>query len=90
MRNSSLAQILSVVVAAIVLTWVESGDAQESAMLPASDATAKDNANAPEDWAVHGQTTFTSQYHPAFRSPYRGANSLDPGSRGNETFDATL
>jgi high affinity Mn2+ porin len=90
MRNSSLAQILSVVVAAIVLAWVEPGNAQESAVLPASDATAKDNANAPEDWAVHGQTTFTTQYHPAFRSPYRGANSLDPGSRGNETFDATL
>jgi high affinity Mn2+ porin len=43
-----------------------------------------------ESWAVHGQATFTDQYHPAFRSPYRGANSLDPGSRGNETFDATL
>ena len=43
-----------------------------------------------ESWAVHGQATFTDQYHPAFRSPYRGANSLDPGSLGNETFDATL
>jgi high affinity Mn2+ porin len=45
---------------------------------------------APEDWAVHGQATFIEQYHPAFRSPYRGPNSLDPGSRGDETFDATL
>lgn len=43
-----------------------------------------------EDWSMHGQLTFVDQYHPAFRSPYRGANSLDPGSRGNETFDATL
>jgi high affinity Mn2+ porin len=43
-----------------------------------------------ETFAIHGQATFTDQYHPAFRSPYRGANSLDPGSRGNETFDATL
>jgi len=42
------------------------------------------------DWAVGGQVTHVWQYHPAFRSPYRGANSLDPGSRGNETFDATL
>jgi high affinity Mn2+ porin len=42
------------------------------------------------DWDVHGQATFVDQYHPAFRSPYRGTNSLDPGSRGNETVDATL
>jgi high affinity Mn2+ porin len=45
---------------------------------------------AAERWAVHGQATFVEQYHPAFRSPYRGTNSFDPGSRGNETFDATL
>ena len=43
-----------------------------------------------ERWSLHGQATFVDQYHPAFRSPYRGPNSLDPGSRGNETFDATL
>lgn len=42
-----------------------------------------------EDWALHGQSTFIEQYHPAFRSPYRGPNSLDPGSRGNETFNVT-
>lgn len=53
-------------------------------------ALAEDNVLVPESWALHGQATFTDQYHPAFRSPYRGANSLDPGSRGNETFDATL
>jgi high affinity Mn2+ porin len=44
----------------------------------------------PEDWAIHGQATFEDQYHPAFRSELRGQNSLDPGSRGDETFDATL
>lgn len=43
-----------------------------------------------ERWAIHGQATFVVQYHPAFRSPYRGTNSLDPGSRGNETVDITL
>ena len=51
---------------------------------------ADDSVPDPESWALHGQATFTDQYHPAFRSPYRGAGSLDPGSRGNETFDATL
>lgn len=44
----------------------------------------------PETWAIHGQATFVDQYHPAFRSPYRGPNSLDPGSRGDETIDMTL
>ena len=48
-------------------------------------------AAAPDEaWALHGQATFEDQYHPAFASPYRGQNSLDPGSRGDETFDATL
>lgn len=41
------------------------------------------------DWAMHGQTTFLSQYAPPFRSPYRGANSLDSNA-GRETWDATL
>ena len=49
-----------------------------------------DDAPPPESWAIHGQATFVDQYHPAFRSPYRGRNSLDPGSRGNETVDVTL
>jgi high affinity Mn2+ porin len=43
-----------------------------------------------DDWAIHGQISFVDQYHPAFTSPYRGTNSLDPGSRGNETIDITL
>ena len=53
-------------------------------------ALAVDSGTPSESWAVHGQATHLWQYHPGFRSPYRGANSLDPGSRGNETFDATL
>ena len=42
-----------------------------------------------ESWALYGQATFIEQYHPAFRSAYRGANSLDPGSRGDETVNVT-
>lgn len=45
---------------------------------------------ASEDWAIHGQFTSVTQFHPSFTSPYRGANSLDPGNRGDETMDATL
>lgn len=40
--------------------------------------------------SVNGQATFVEQYHPAFHSPYRGANSLDPGSRGDETFAVSV
>lgn len=47
-------------------------------------------ADDAPDWVVLGQATFVDQYHPGFHSPYRGTNSLDPGSRGNETFDATV
>jgi high affinity Mn2+ porin len=41
-------------------------------------------------WAIHGQTTVTEQGTIAFPSPYRGTNSLDPGTRGRETVDVTL
>lgn len=47
-------------------------------------------APEPESWAIHGQATFFDQYHPGFRSPYRGPQSLDPGSRGLQTLDVTL
>ncbi len=61
---------------------------------PQSDiSTASPAAGTPplsEDWAIHGQSTFTEIYQPAFRSPYRGPQSLDPGSRGRETWDVTL
>ena len=42
-----------------------------------------------DDWIIHGQTTYVSQYAPPFRAPYRGANSLDSNA-GRETWDATL
>ncbi len=47
-------------------------------------------ADEAETWSLHGQATFVEQYHPAFKSAFRGPNSLDPGSRGNETFDLTV
>ena len=45
---------------------------------------------ASQDWAVHGQVTNIWQYHPEFRSPYQGQNSLDHLEHTNETTDATL
>ena len=57
---------------------------------PAVAQTASPADAAPQAWAVHGQATFVDQATLAFRSPYRGPNSLDPAARGRETFDATL
>lgn len=61
----------------LFLSWV-------SAFFSPNAASAVDLAEAHEDeaWAVHGQATLVEQYHPAFKSPYRGHNSLDPGVLG--------
>ncbi|WP_316163457.1 carbohydrate porin [Bradyrhizobium sp. SZCCHNRI20481] len=42
-----------------------------------------------DNFAVHGQTTITTQYDFPFRAPYAGRNSLDPNI-GRETFDLDL
>jgi high affinity Mn2+ porin len=41
-----------------------------------------------DGWALHGQTTYVSQYAPPFHAPYSGANSLESNA-GRETWDAT-
>ncbi len=54
-------------------------------------ATGPGDGTAPAAVAnLHGQFTTVVQYHPAFTSPYRGPNSLDPGNSGRETVDLTL
>jgi high affinity Mn2+ porin len=58
-------------------------------LLPVATGPAVADDAAPV-WSLHGQAVFVDQYHPAFRSPYRGPNSLDPGSQGRETLSATL
>jgi high affinity Mn2+ porin len=59
---------------------------------PQGEAVTPEEASqvTPEQWAVHGQTTTTWLLQPAFRSPYQGAQSLNPSANGRETFDATL
>ncbi len=54
---------------------------------PAADADAAPAmfAHSESDrWWISGQANFISQWHPAFRSPYQGVNSLTP-----EAQDAT-
>ena len=41
------------------------------------------------NWAIHGQTTYTQQYALPFRSPYVGPQSLVP-DQARQTWDATL
>jgi high affinity Mn2+ porin len=47
-------------------------------------------ADAPQAWSLHGQFTAVSQFHPAFDSPYQGANSLSPAFSEKETTDLTV
>jgi|HubBroStandDraft_6_1064221.scaffolds.fasta_scaffold02562_6 high affinity Mn2+ porin len=43
-----------------------------------------------ENWAIHGQATNVWLLQPAFRSPYRGTQSLRAGANGRETVDVTV
>jgi|GEM_PF-5770937 len=44
---------------------------------------------APEAFPIHGQATFVDQANLAFRSSYRGPNSLSEKANGRETVDVT-
>jgi high affinity Mn2+ porin len=44
----------------------------------------------PENWAIHGQATFTPMFQPAFRSSCQGPLSLSSAANGRETADVTL
>jgi high affinity Mn2+ porin len=63
--------------------------APQNAPGPMTQAAPTDDTGA-ELWAIHGQSTFTEQFQPAFHSPYQGPQSLSPAANGRETFDATI
>ena len=44
----------------------------------------------PDSWAVSGQFTGLSQYHPSFTAPYSGKNSLNSDNLSSATADLTL
>lgn len=46
--------------------------------------------DAAAAWNLHVQANNVTQWHPSFRAPYSGTNSLQPDSRSAETTDATL
>lgn len=61
-----------------------------STLAAATDSGVTPESSTQEEWAVHGQLTNVTQWHPAFRSPYSGANSLEANGRSEETTDITL
>jgi high affinity Mn2+ porin len=48
-----------------------------------------DRSATPQDFAFHGQLTFTAQGNLAFHAPYSGPQSLPPIAEGRETTDVT-
>jgi high affinity Mn2+ porin len=85
---------VSILVAIGCLAWPMIGAAQmvgPTPQPPGIPVTPEQAAAVtPQNWAVHGQSTFTWYLQPAFRSPYQGPQSLAPAANGRETFDATL
>ncbi len=85
---------VSILAAIGCLGWPMSGAAQmvgPTPQPPGIPVTPEQAAAVtPQNWAIHGQSTFTWYLQPAFRSPYQGAQSLLPYANGRETFDATL
>jgi len=69
----------------------EPASTEDSPAASASAAAHDGSGSAePEAWNAHGQFTFVRQFHPSFRSPYQGANSLRPEHSAEQTADLTL
>ena len=60
----------------------------EPALLP--DLAAQQQALEAAGWMLRGQSTFVQQFHPAFRAPYRGDNSLGAGDQGRNTLSLDI
>jgi len=90
---SSLILLLLIALAPMVAGAAALPDQDGTAALLAaasSSAQAERDSAPSEAWGLHSQFTWTTQYHPSFRSPYQGRNSMDPGNSGRETIDLTL
>lgn len=78
---ANLATRLSIVAGMLIALLVPPTHAEDAA----------GDTSSPREWfSIHGQFTNVTQYHARFKSPFRGANSLDPAPRANETINATL
>jgi high affinity Mn2+ porin len=81
-------------IAAVIILCPLLSRGQTAAPTPQPESVPATPEDAGQDtqrqWAVHGQTTTTWMFQPAFRSPYQGPQSLNPSALGRETVDATL
>jgi len=57
---------------------------------PSPEHPADEGTPENAQWTVHGQFTNLTQWHPTFRSPYSGPNSLQANGSAEETTDLTL
>jgi high affinity Mn2+ porin len=77
-----------------ILCWPGISDAQLVAPTPQPPGIPLTPEQAaelqPENFAIHGQATFTWELQPGFRSPYQGPQSLSAAANGRETIDVTL
>jgi len=78
----------------MVVRWLRLGLLLVLALAPCSGAAEEPGFNplslSPDDWSIHGQGTFVGQGRLAIRSPYQGANSLQPQGEFQETITVTL
>lgn len=89
-RLAAAQLLLAAVLLASAPARADDGPGPESAAPTPRTATPESAGPIEEQrWAFHAQTTLTEQFHPGFESPYRGPQSLDPGARGDETWDLT-
>jgi len=89
--NGIVRDLTNRVIAATILCWPFVCHAQvtgpASEPRPDAAATPKDPETAPEQWAIHGQTTTTWQLQPAFARPIRGRRaSVRPPTGGKRSM----
>ncbi|TDG30409.1 carbohydrate porin [Paracraurococcus ruber] len=86
---------------ALLLTWpafAQHGGGRGTGAPPAEpdtpaifpDLAARQAALEEAGWMLRGQSTFVQQFHPAFRAPYRGENSLGAGAQGRNTLSLDI
>ena len=94
MKSGPVIHALACALCAILISAnAIAGNSTETAYARDTDASVEPSGptrDAPEQASLHGQFTYVVQYHPSFRSPYSGTNSLYPGGSGKETADLTF
>jgi high affinity Mn2+ porin len=88
-KNPAVPRVLALLAALLCLAPGPARAQADAAAAPAQ-AGAPLPADAPAAWMVRTQATWIDQGHPAFDSPYEGANSLTGDSQMERTFSFSL